>query len=69
MSNVEFDPHVHGLWLVGGIFVFAGAMLAGNIEFVEGTTTVSFWLAILISIILFLIGGMLWISSAANTKK
>ena len=61
--------YVHGLWILGGIFMFLAAMVAGNIEWVEGTTLWSFWLTILISFALFLIGGLCWISASSNTFK
>ena len=66
---MPFDIHVHGLWLPGGIFMFIGALIAGNVEWVEGTTPVSFWLAIALSFVLFLIAGVCWISAAINSRK
>lgn len=68
MSN-EMSWYVHGLWILGAVFMFLAAMIAGNIEMVEGTTWWSYWLAILISFALFLIGGYCWISSGANTIR
>ena len=68
-NNSGFDVHTHGLWLLGGIVIFVAALIAGNIEWALGTTTVSFWLSVLLSIVLFLIAGVLWISAAINYKK
>ena len=66
---MPFDVYTHGLWLVGGVFIFIAAFITGNIEFVEGTTEVSFWLSIALSFALFLIAGMAWISAAVNARK
>jgi len=66
---MTYDFHVHGLWIIGSVILFAGAMLAGNMEWVEGTTTFSFGLTALISFVLILLAGMLWISSAVNARQ
>ncbi|GEM_PF-916917 len=68
MAN-EMSWYVHGLWILGAMFMFLAAMIAGNIELVEGTTFWSYWLAIFISFALFLIGGYCWICSGANTIR
>ena len=65
---MAFDFHVHGLWILGTIFLFLGAMIAGNIEWVEGTTAFSFWLAILKSVFMLLVSGMCWISASVNAR-
>ncbi|MEM7813305.1 MAG: hypothetical protein QW548_00195 [Candidatus Aenigmatarchaeota archaeon] len=65
----RFDWYVHGLWIVGTLFAFAGAMMAGNIEWVEGANTVSYGLAALIAFLLILVAGMCWISSAVNARQ
>ncbi len=65
---MSFDFHVHGLWILGAIFFFAGAVIAGNLQWVEGTSTASFVLSAIISFVLFLVAGMLWISSAVNAR-
>jgi hypothetical protein len=65
---MQFDFYVHGLWLIGGVSLFLGALIAGNVEFVEGTTPWSFGLAVLISLLLILFAGVCWISSSVNAK-
>ena len=65
---MDFDFHVHGLWIFGSITLLFASLIAGNVEWVEGTTPVSFVLALIISLILFLLSGLLWISAAANSK-
>ena len=51
------------------MFAFAGAMIAGNIEWAEGTTAVSYGLAALVAFLLILVAGMCWISSAVNARQ
>jgi hypothetical protein len=65
----KFDWWVHGLWILGSIFLFIGSMLAANVEVVEGATAWSLGLAALISFALILVGGLCWISSAINVCK
>ncbi len=67
--TMPFDLHTHGLWLLGGIFMFVAALIAGNVELAEGATPVSFWLAVALSFVLFLIAGVCWISAAINSRK
>lgn len=66
---MPFDIHTHGLWLLGGVFMFIAALIAGNVEWVEGTTPASFWLSVALSFVLFLIAGICWISAAINSRK
>ena len=65
---MKFDFHVHGLWLLGTVLLFIGALIAGNIEWVEGTTEYSYLLSILIAFVLLLLTGMCWISAAVNAR-
>ena len=65
---MKFDFHVHGLWIIGTILMFVGALFAGNVENVEGTTAYSFWLSIIIAFVLILVAGMCWISAAVNAR-
>ena len=62
----RFDFYTHGLWLLGAVFFFVGAIIAGNLRWVEGTTEASFLLAILLSFSLFAVAGLLWISAGIN---
>jgi len=61
--------YVQGLWILGAVFMLLGGVIAGNIEWVEGTTTLSFGLSVLIAFVFFLVAGLCWISSAVNAKK
>ncbi len=66
---MAFDAYTHGLWIVGSIFMFVAALIAGNVEWVAGTTAASFWLSVALSLVFFLIAGFCWISAAINSKK
>lgn len=63
-----FDFYVHGLWIIGAIFAILGAMIAGNLEWVTGTTEVSYAVSVLLAFVLILIAGMCWISAAVNAR-
>ena len=63
-----FEFHVHGLWVLGTLSILVGAVMAGNLQWVEGTTEASFILSVVISFLFILFGGALWISSAVNAR-
>ncbi|MDI6721071.1 MAG: hypothetical protein QMD85_01680 [Candidatus Aenigmarchaeota archaeon] len=65
----KFDFYVHGLWIIGAVLFLAGAMIAGNVEWIEGTTQQSFAVAVLISFALLLTAGMCWISASVNARQ
>jgi len=56
-------------WLLGGICIFLGALIAGHLESNIGVSTAGLAVAVLICIMLFLIGGFLWISVSVATKR
>ncbi len=66
---MKFSFHVHGLWFIGSVCMLLGSMIAGNAAWVEGTTTTSYTLSLLIALILLLAAGLFWISSAVNAKQ
>ena len=51
-------------WLIGTVCIFFGALIAGSVEPVVGSTTVSIIMAYALSFILIMLGGMFWISTA-----
>lgn len=59
---------VHGFWMLGAVLILAGSFLAGQIEFVEGTTTASYAISIIIAFVLILAGGSFWITSSLNAE-
>lgn len=66
---MKFDFYVHGLWMLSAVFVLIGSVIAGNIEWVEGTTTISFALSLLLAFVIYLIATMLMISAAMNARQ
>ena len=65
---MAFDWYVQGLWIFGSVLLFLGALMGGNVEFVEGATEVSFGLSVLLAFVLVLLGGMMIISSSVNAR-
>jgi hypothetical protein len=51
-------------WLIGTTCIFFGAMIAGSVEPVVGSSAFSMTMAYGLSFILIMIGGMFWISTA-----
>jgi len=67
---MRFDFHIHGLWIIGALVLFLASMIAGNFEAdALGSNLVSEVIAIVISIALFLLAGICWISAAVNAKE
>jgi hypothetical protein len=51
-------------WLIGTTCIFFGSLIAGSVEPVVGSTTVSIVMAYSLAFILIMLGGMFWISTA-----
>ena len=56
------------LWIFGAIAIFFGALISGRLDFTQGVDEIGFILALVISLMLFLFGGLLWISVALAIK-
>lgn len=56
------------LWIFGSIAIFLGSMIAGKLDLISGVSEIGFVLAVVISIMLLMIGGLLWISVAIAVK-
>ncbi len=56
-------------WVLGAICILIGSMISGHLEKDMGTTELSYVITLLISFILFLFGGLLWISVSIAVKK
>lgn len=65
---MSFDFHVHGLWILGALFFFVAGLMAGNLQWVMGTTEVSFAISAVLIFLLFLVAAMFWISAAVNAR-
>lgn len=55
-------------WVLGAFCILFGSMIAGRVEKGLGVDETSFYIALLASFILFLLGGLLWIAVAIATK-
>lgn len=66
---MKFSFYVHGLWIIASVLFFLGAAIAGNLEYVEGTTQASFVLAVLIAFLFFFFATALVISAAVNSRE
>jgi len=56
------------LWILGSISIFLGSMIAGKLDLSPGVNEIGFILALVISIMFLLVGGLLWISVALAVK-
>ena len=56
------------LWILGAVCILVASMIAGSLERTLGVTDLGYLLALLVSFVLFLVGGLLWISVAIATK-
>ncbi len=56
------------VWFVGGLLMLAGAMITGNLEMNVGVSPVSYYMAVISALILFLLAGLCWIAVAAASK-
>jgi hypothetical protein len=55
-------------WVLGAVAILIGSMIAGRIQMGLGVSDLGFFFALLVSFVLILIGGLLWISVAIATK-
>jgi len=56
------------VWIIGGLLLLAGTWITSNLELTIGVTDISYSIALLASLVLFLIAGLCWISVAVATK-
>jgi hypothetical protein len=56
------------VWIIGGLLMLAGSWIMSNLELTVGVTSISYIIALLASVVLFLLAGLCWISVAVATK-
>ena len=56
------------LWILGSISIFFATMIAGKLDFSLGVNEIGFLLAVAVTMLLFLIGGLLWITVALAVR-
>jgi len=60
---------IAAFWIVGALAIFFGSMIAGKLEVMLGTSDLGLIIAFLVALVLFLLGGLLWISVAIAVKE
>jgi len=55
-------------WILGTFCILFGSMISGRLEKGLGVDDFGFYLALLVSFVLFLLGGLLWIAVAIAAK-
>ncbi|MBN1896946.1 MAG: hypothetical protein JW789_04465 [Candidatus Aenigmarchaeota archaeon] len=55
-------------WLAGGLFLLAGSWIMGNLDLSVGISTASYYMAVVTSLVLYLLAGLCWIAVAAAAK-
>jgi len=55
-------------WVLGAVCILLGSMIAGRLEKTLGVSDIGYTVALLVSFVLFLFGGLLWISVAVAVK-
>lgn len=58
-----------GAWVIGALLLVAGTWIIQNLKFEIGVSELSYGLAFIVAFILFLLGGLAWISVAVATRK
>jgi hypothetical protein len=58
-----------GGWILGSLLLLAGTWIIQNLKLEVGVTDLSYALAFLIAFVLFLLGGLAWISVAVATRR
>ncbi len=56
-------------WILGAVMICFASWILGHLNFVPGTTERSYFLAIVISFILVLFSGLLWIAVSVGVSE
>lgn len=56
-------------WIVGAIAILFGAWVAGHVEMTLGTTQQSYIIALIVSLLLILFGGLCWIAISVRIAE
>lgn len=60
---------IPAFWIIGSVCILFGSMIAGSLQRSLGVSESSFLIALLTALLLFMIGGMLWIVVSVAVKK
>jgi len=56
-------------WAIGGLFILLGVWVINNLEMTLGVSELSYSVAMIVSYILILIGGLLWINISVAVRN
>jgi hypothetical protein len=56
-------------WFFGALCVLFASMIAGKLELMPGVTEMGYLIALIVSLILVMVGGLLWIAVAIAAKR
>ncbi|RLI98337.1 MAG: hypothetical protein DRO99_00965 [Candidatus Aenigmatarchaeota archaeon] len=56
------------VWVLGGVLMLMGTWIVQNLEINVGVSSISYIIAILIALVMFLLSGLCWISVAVATR-
>ncbi len=56
-------------WLIGSVCMLFGAMIAGSLQRSLGVSESSFLIGMLTALLLFMLGGIFWITVSVAIKK
>ena len=60
---------IAAFWIIGALAIFLASMIAGKLQVTLGTSDLGLLVAALVAFVLFLLGGLLWISVAIAVKE
>ena len=55
-------------WIVGGVFLLLGVWILNNLEFGLGVNEAGYAIAVIVSLIFILMGGLLWINTSVGVR-
>ena len=57
------------VWFMGGLLMLAGSWIMSNLEMTVGVTQMSYYMAMVAALVLFLLAGMCWIFAANSGRR
>lgn len=55
-------------WILGGVFILLGVWITNNLEMGLGVNEMAYAIAMIVSLIFILVGGLLWINTSVAVK-
>ncbi len=57
------------VWVIGALLLFGGVWIVDNLEMTLGVPVASYAMGMVVSIILFLLAGLCWISVSVGARR